>query len=60
MGRNLMTSDSFTDGQAVNFALPWGEIAFIIATAYVFSLVMTWFPSRGAARVPVAEALRYE
>jgi hypothetical protein len=31
-----------------------------VAIAYVFSLPLTWWPSRGAARVPVAETLRYE
>jgi hypothetical protein len=30
------------------------------ATTIGFALLMTWWPSRGAARVPIAEALRYE
>jgi ABC-type lipoprotein release transport system permease subunit len=28
--------------------------------AFAVSLFMTWWPSRAAAQVPVAEALRYE
>lgn len=29
-----------------------------MAIAYVFSMLLTWWPSRGAATVPVAEAPR--
>jgi ABC-type lipoprotein release transport system permease subunit len=36
------------------------EITAITGAAMVFSLLMTWLPARQAARVPVAEALRYE
>jgi ABC-type lipoprotein release transport system permease subunit len=31
-----------------------------VVIAYVFALLLTWWPSRGAAKVPVAEVLRYE
>jgi ABC-type lipoprotein release transport system permease subunit len=31
-----------------------------VVVACAFSLLLTWWPSRGASRVPVAEALRYE
>ncbi len=62
LARNLMTSESFTDGEAtqLTFAIPWGEVIMFVVAAYVFALLMTYWPSRGAARVPVAEALRYE
>jgi ABC-type lipoprotein release transport system permease subunit len=35
-------------------------VSAFVAIAYVFSLLLTWWPSRGAAKVTVAEALRYE
>ncbi len=60
LARNLLTSDSFKDGSAIKFAMPWPEVIAIVSIAFVFSLLMTWWPSRGASRVPVAEALRYE
>ena len=60
IARNLLTSDNFTDGQSITFAIPWAELALMVGIAYVFALLMTWWPSRGASRVPVAEALRYE
>jgi putative ABC transport system permease protein len=61
IGRNLMTSDSVTGGgERTAFTVPWNEIGAMALIALVFSLLMTWWPSRGASRVPVAEALRYE
>ena len=60
LARNLLTSEQFTEGGTVNFAIPWGEVAGLVVAALVVSLVMTWWPSRQASRVPVAEALRYE
>jgi ABC-type lipoprotein release transport system permease subunit len=32
----------------------------VVGLAFVVSMFMTWWPSRQAARVPVADALRYE
>ncbi|MFN0147338.1 MAG: ABC transporter permease, partial [Dehalococcoidia bacterium] len=60
VARNLLTSDSFTDGAAITFAIPWAELCVVIGASMVFALLMTWWPSRGASRVPVADALRYE
>jgi putative ABC transport system permease protein len=60
LGRNLLTSPDFTDGADIQFAMPWAEIIFVIGASFLFSLLMTWWPSRDASRVPVAEALRYE
>ena len=62
LARNLLTSDEFsgTSVGGVSFFIPWGEIATFVLAAYLFSLLLTWWPSRGAARVPIAEALRYE
>jgi ABC-type lipoprotein release transport system permease subunit len=57
-----MTSEDFSGTSTTGFVffIPWGEVVAFVAIAYVFSLLLTWWPSRGAARVPVAEALRYE
>ena len=60
LGRNLLTSDNFTEGANIDFAMPWAEIIVVIGASFFFSLLMTWWPSRDASRVPVAEALRYE
>ena len=57
-----MTSDDFTgtSTSGFEFFIPWAEVVTFVVVAYVFSLLLTWWPSRGAAKVPVAEALRYE
>ena len=62
LSRNLMTSDEFTGTgtSGVSFFIPWSEVIIFVVVAYVFSLLLTWWPSRGATQVPVAEALRYE
>ncbi|MBI2759924.1 MAG: FtsX-like permease family protein [Chloroflexi bacterium] len=61
LSRNLMTSDSFTNGTTgLKFFIPWTEVVAFVVAAYLFALLMTWWPSRGAAKVPIAEALRYE
>jgi putative ABC transport system permease protein len=55
----LVTSDSFpAEGQA--YHIPWMEITVIGVFTFLASLLMTWIPSRQAASVPTAEALRYE
>lgn len=54
---------SGTMGEAAadaGFTVPWAQLAIICGIAFASSMVMTWFPSRGAAGVAVAEALRYE
>ena len=58
IARNLMTSEEF--GSGIPFAIPWVEILVVAGTAFFFSMFMTWWPSRQAAQVPVADALRYE
>ena len=59
VSRNLFTTGQFS-GEGVDFTMPWGEVLVFVALAFVVSLFMTWWPSRSAAQVPVAEALRYE
>ena len=58
IARNLFTSGEF--GEGIQFAIPWTEVIVVSVTAFVFSMLMTWWPSRQAASVPVADALRYE
>jgi putative ABC transport system permease protein len=60
IARNLLTSEAFTDGASVTFTIPWPEVIILVIGAYAFALLMTWWPSRGASNVPVADALRYE
>jgi putative ABC transport system permease protein len=55
----LITSDDFPTSDS-GFVIPWFQIVVISGFALVASLVMTVIPSRQAAGVPIAEALRYE
>jgi ABC-type antimicrobial peptide transport system permease subunit len=55
----LITSDDFPTSDST-FVIPWLQIAGISAIAFLASLFMTVVPSRQAAGVPIAEALRYE
>jgi putative ABC transport system permease protein len=59
VSRNLFTTGQFA-GEGVEFMMPWTEVLVFTAAALVVSLAMTWWPSRAAAKVPVADALRYE
>ncbi|MDI6857661.1 MAG: FtsX-like permease family protein [Dehalococcoidia bacterium] len=56
----LITSDEFAATGIKGFYIPWLELSFICLFAYIASLVMTFIPSRQAAGIPIAEALRYE
>ncbi len=56
----LVTSDEFAATGIKSFYVPWLELTFICLFAYLASLVMTFIPSRQAASIPIAEALRYE
>lgn len=60
LSRNLFDSDAFNSSPGTGFFIPWTEILIFVGAAYLFSLLLTWWPSRGASRVPIAEALRYE
>jgi putative ABC transport system permease protein len=55
----LVTGDDFP-ASGEGFHIPWLEISVIGVFTMVASLLMTWIPSRQAASVPTAEALRYE
>jgi putative ABC transport system permease protein len=56
----LMTSEEFADFGAVEFSIPWGIVLLFAGIALVASLLMAWIPARQAARVSIADALRYE
>jgi putative ABC transport system permease protein len=60
LSRNLLTSGEISGNAEFDFFIPWVEVTAFVLLAYVCSLLLTWWPSRGAARVPIAEALRYE
>jgi putative ABC transport system permease protein len=55
----LITSEEFP-GNGNTYYLPWLEIISISLFTLAASVVMTFIPSRQAASVPTAEALRYE
>ena len=55
----LVTSDDFPGGGG-HFYIPWVEIGVISFLTIVASILMTLIPSRQAASIPTAEALRYE
>jgi ABC-type lipoprotein release transport system permease subunit len=55
----LLTSDDFPES-STGYVVPWLQIVFIGTLAFVASLIMTFIPSRQAASIPTAEALRYE
>jgi putative ABC transport system permease protein len=57
---NLFTGNTFGDTSAASFTLPYLQIALFAGIAYLASLAMTYFPSRKAASLPIAQALRYE
>ncbi|MGB2694832.1 MAG: FtsX-like permease family protein, partial [Dehalococcoidia bacterium] len=54
----LVTSDEFP--AEASYVIPWFRILMISGFAMGATLVMTFIPSRQAASVPIAEALRYE
>jgi len=60
LSRNLLSVPEFTGTEGLTFFVPWVEIITFTAVAFAFAIMMTWWPSRIAADVPVAEALRYE
>lgn len=57
---NLITGGAIGDEQFDGFIVPFGTIAVVILGSLVAAALMTWIPSRSAATVPIADALRYE
>jgi putative ABC transport system permease protein len=60
LSRNLLNSNAFGGTTQLTFSIPWVDVIVFAVAAYVFSLLMTYWPSRGAANIVIAEALRYE
>jgi putative ABC transport system permease protein len=60
LARNLFSDEAFTGGSEIDFVVPWGLIAVLLAITFVAAVLMTWVPSRQASRIAPAEALRYE
>jgi ABC-type lipoprotein release transport system permease subunit len=56
----LVTGGELGGGEIEGFYIPWGQVILIAAFAYGASLLMTFIPSRQAASIPIADALRYE
>ncbi len=61
LAQKLVTSDYFigTSGH-INFTIPWLDVAIFILLSVLASLLLAYIPARQAARVPIAQALRYE
>jgi putative ABC transport system permease protein len=55
-----LINDEFSNQGVTTFSVPWVEVLAIIALAFGAAMLMTLIPSRQAARIPIAEALRYE
>jgi putative ABC transport system permease protein len=55
---NLLNSDDVAASEA--FVIPWGIVLGIFFGTGAVALLMTWIPSRQAASIAPAEALRYE
>lgn len=60
LARNLINSDAFGPGTNLHFFIPWVDVIVFVVVAYAFSLLMTWLSSRSAAKIVIADALRYE
>ena len=65
LGLGLLTSvnvaaDIQNDEPTFALAIPWVKVVIICVGAYVFSLLTTYLPSRQAAAIAPAQALRYE
>jgi putative ABC transport system permease protein len=59
LAHNLFVSDDGA-GSGASFMVPWPVISVILTATMAMALLMTWLPSRQAARIAPAEALRYE
>ncbi len=60
LSRNLIASGALDETRDVPLLVPWPEIIVFVVAAFLFAMAMTWWPSRKAAGVAIAEALRYE
>ena len=58
--KTALTSDEFSTLGITSVHIPWVRITLVGVFALGATLLMTFIPSRQAASVPIAEALRYE
>ena len=57
----LFQDPAFTGGTgATSIVVPWPLVIIVLAITFGFAMLMTWVPSRQAASIRPAEALRYE
>jgi putative ABC transport system permease protein len=59
LARQLIVQE-FANQGVTTFSVPWPQVIVISSLAFGFALLMTLIPSRQAASIPIAEALRYE
>jgi putative ABC transport system permease protein len=59
LARQLIT-EQFANQGGASFSIPWVQVGVISGLAFGFALLMTLIPSRQAASIPIAQALRYE
>jgi len=59
LARQLVT-EQFANQGVTTFSVPWDQVLLISGLAFGFALLMTLIPSRQAASIPIAQALRYE
>jgi putative ABC transport system permease protein len=59
LARNLFQDEDFA-ASAGSFVVPWTILVVIVIATIASALLMAWVPSRRAARIAPAEALRYE
>ena len=52
--------DQFANQGVSTFSVPWEQVFLISGLAFGAALLMTLIPSRQAASIPIAQALRYE
>jgi putative ABC transport system permease protein len=60
LANRLLASDQFSSAGFHSFAIPWLQIGIVAAGVFAAAVLTTIFPSRQAASIPPAEALRYE
>ena len=59
LARQLIREE-FANQGVTSFVVPWFQVGAIGLLAFGFALLMTTIPSRQAANIPIAQALRYE
>jgi putative ABC transport system permease protein len=60
LANRLLASDQFSAAGFQDFHVPWLQIVLMAIGVFVASVLTTVIPSQQAARIPPAEALRYE